>query len=223
MPNKFFNFALLFVITATLAACSAVTCEECTEKTISELRKIGSGDYVTYKRFMKEHSDPAYKCRITNSIIDLQVLSVDTEVIASGNIKIIKDYFTYDLSQETKNEFLEGYWGDDEDELIRFLIKQGAKMERYNFCDDSFLPGLKKLNKLGYDMNYVDPETGRNIFLDYCTMGYEKDNFQGGDCAVECLKYLKSIGVDTKLKNAEGKTAIEIASDSTIIAYLKSI
>jgi ankyrin repeat protein len=54
-------------------------------------------------------------------------------------------------------------------------------------------------------------------------MGYEMDNFKDGDCAVECLKYLKSIGVDTKLKDAEGKTAIEIASDSTIIAYLKSI
>lgn len=223
MPKKLVNLVLLLVLATVLNACSAINCEECTESDIRKLDKIGSGDYAAYKRFMKKHPDPEFICIVLNSGINAVSPSTKSEVVGSGNLKIIKDFFTYDLSQKMKNEILESFWGDDEDELVRFLIEQGARLERYNYCAESFLPGLKQLHKLGYDMNYVDPETGRNIFLDYSKMGYEKDNFKGGDCAVECLKYLESIGVDTNIKDAEGKTALEIASDSTIIEYLKSI
>ena len=206
-----------------MSSCSLVDCKECQANIPEELSKIGEGDFKEYKRFMQKHPDPEFICCVRNRGINSVNYSTRSYVLGCEDLEIIKDFFGYSLSQDTKDEFLNSYWTSSKDNIIQFLIDEGAKLERSNYCDSSFLPSLKKMNKLGYDMNYVNPKTGRNLFLDYSMMGYENKKFKGGALAVECLKYLKSIGVDTKLKDAEGKTALEIASDSTIIAYLKSI
>ncbi|MEN9326659.1 MAG: hypothetical protein RI943_1080 [Bacteroidota bacterium] len=207
-----------------ISSCKLATCEECSEYTKEELRKIGEGDVYTYKSFMKKHPDPYYSCCNRNSIVNSVNHRLENYVIGSNNLEIIKDFFKYDLSQTTKNEFLHSYWTDTTAvEITRFLIENNAKLHYYNFCDSSLLLGLKSLHKFGYDMNYIDPKTGRNLFLDYSAIGYEKEVFKDGECAVECLKYLKSIGVDTKLKDVNGKTALELASDPIIIDYLKGI
>ncbi len=204
-------------------SCEVVNCEECSNDVREEMKEIGSGNVAVYKSFMKKHPDPEYKCCDKNSIINAITYSTETYVQSSGNLEIIKDFFTYNLSQDTKNDFLRGYWGGSTHDITKFLIDQGAKLESYNYCDSSFLPDLKNLHRLGYDMNYIDPKSGRNLFLDFSAIGYEKEVFKDGECAIECLKYLKSIGVDTQIKDSDGKTAIEIASDPKIIDYLKTL
>ncbi len=206
-----------------MSSCKLATCAECSDHTKEEMSKIGDGDFSTYKSFMKKHPDPYYSCCNRNSIVNSVTHRLENYVIGSNNLEIIKDFFTYNLSQTTKNEFLHSYWTDTTVEITRFLIENTAKLHYYNFCDSSLLHGLKSLHTLGYDMNYVDPKSGRNLFLDFSAIGYEKEVFKDGECAVECLKYLKSIGVDSKLKDADGKTALELASDPIIIDYLKGL
>ena len=226
IKSKNMNRIALVLITLLgkiLFSCEVLDCEECKNGIPEELEKIGSGDFGAYKRFMKKHPDPYYKCCYKNSIINAETHSTKANVRGSGSLEIIKDFFTYDLSQSTKNEFLNGYWRGTQDDITKFLIDNGAKLDSRSYCDSTFLPGLKNLHKLGYDMNYVEPISGRNLFLDFSAMGYENEDFKDSDCAIECLKYLKSIGADTQLKDADGKTALEIASDPKIISYLKSI
>lgn len=222
--NIFKIVALLIGTIYFISSCKLATCEECSEDTKEELRKIGDGDISTYKSFMKKHSDPYYSCCNRNSIINSVIYSLDNFVIGSDNLEIITDFFSYNLSQKTKNDFLMGYCFGSNDEVTRFLIEQGCKLKYPASCDSSNLSVLKKLHKFGYDMNYIDPKYGTNLFLDYSAIGYGNALEDGeGECAVECLKYLKSIGVDTKLKDADGKTALELASDPIIIDYLKGI
>lgn len=216
--------ALAIVHGCVVSSCRFVGCEECTEETKEELRKISDGDVSTYKRFMQKHKDPYYSCCNRNSIIDGVTYSLENYVRGSDYLEIITDYFKYDLSQKTKNDFMHLYWkGSEYEDITRFLIAQGCKVEYPSYCDSSFLEGLKKLHKLGYDMNHIDPNSGRNLFLQFSAIGYEQKEFRHGACAVECLKYLQSIGVDTKLKDIDGKTALELASDPVIIEYLKGI
>lgn len=216
--------AIMLILGCVVSSCKLTGCEECTIEIDQELDKIRQGDFAAYKNFMQKHPDPEYKCCVTNSVINSEVHKLKNAVRSSLDIEIITDFFSYNLSQDTKNDFLNVYWtGSKHEEITRFLINQGCKIKYTNYCDSTFLEGLKKINKLGYDMNYIDPKYGTNLFLDFSAIGYEQKVFKDGECAVECLKYLKSIGVDTKLKDADGKTALELASDPIIIDYLKGI
>jgi|GEM_PF-6191446 len=211
------------ILVSFVYSCSITECEECDKNVPEEIEKISDGDFAAYKRFMQKHPDPEFNCCILNSGINSVNYNTIGHVQASQSLEITRDFFNYDLSQDTKNEFLSGYWGSNMDNITKFLIKNDAKLVVPSFIDSTFYPRLKKMKELGYDMNYSDPETGRNLFLDFSAMGYENKKFKDGEYAIECLKYLKSIGVDTKLKDANGKTALEIASDQKIIEYLKSI
>lgn len=214
---------LILVLGGFVSSCAIIECEECDKNVPKEIEKISEGDFAAYKRFMQKHPDPEFSCCIRNSVINSVNYNTIGHVRASENLEITKDFFNYELSQDTKNEFLSGYWRNNRDKITKFLIKNDAKLVVPSFIDSTFCPGLKKMKLLGYDMNHIDPKSGRNLFLDFSAMGYENKKFKGGEQAIECLNYLKSIGADTKLKDAKGKTALEIASDPKIIEYLKTL
>lgn len=51
----------------------------------------------------------------------------------------------------------------------------------------------------------------------------ETRNSSERDIVFEYLKYLHSLGIDIKLKNFKGKSAVDLARDSQIREYLKTL
>lgn len=214
---------LLFTFLSILTvSCSQIMCESCTEDQIKSLELISNGDYNAYRKFMDKYDDPDFSCCEDRSgtIIDRTELALSSYVQPSNSLAIIKDYFKYERSQDEKNYFLDGYVDREGDDIIRFLIKEGAKIESV-FATQFTVEGLKKLKRNGYDFDYIDPNTGNNLFLDYCMS--EPRNSKERENVIECLTYLRSLGVDIKLKNFKGKSAIDLAKDSLIRDYLKTL
>jgi hypothetical protein len=212
-------FTFLSIITLS---CSQIQCETCTEYQLKAFESIDNGNYCAYRKFMRKYKDPNFSCceERRGSIFRLK-LDLHVYVISSNSLAIIKDYFKNELSQEVKNNFLIGYVEDDE-EILNFLIKKNGKIEGvYAWGNMLNIIDLKKLNKNGYDFGYIDPSTGNNLFLDFCKS--EPRNSKERKNVIECLTYLHSLGIDIKLKNSEGKSALDLARDSLIRDYLKSL
>ena len=216
------NLLILTLVSTLTVSCTQIMCESCTEDQIKSLELISNGDYDAYRKFMDKYDDPDFSCCEDRSgiIIDQTELALSSYVQPSNSLAIIKDYFKYERSQDEKNYFLDGYVDREGDDIIRFLIKEGAKIESV-FATQFSVEGLKKLKRNGYDFDYIDPNTGNNLFLDYCYS--QPRNSKKRENVIECLNYLGSLGVDKKLKNFEGKSALDLARDSLIRDYLKSL
>lgn len=218
------NITIFTILGTIIFSCSNVQCESCSKDVINSLELIGEGDNKVYQKFMDKYKDPNFCCCEEHSglIIDRSELCLENFVLSSNSIEITKDYFKFNLSQVVKNKFLNGYVNSDSDEIIKFLIGEDAKLETVYFTFHlSSVESLKKLHKYGYDFNYIDPNSGNNFFLDYSMCAPK--NSQDHENVIECLKYLNSIGVDIKSKNLEGKTAIDLAPDSLVREYLKTL
>jgi hypothetical protein len=212
---------LTFISTLTLS-CTQIVCKSCTEDQVKSLELISNGDYDAYRKFMDKYDDPDFSCCEDRSgtIIDRTELALSSYVQPSNSLAIIKDYFKYERSQDEKNYFINGYVDREGDEIIRYLIKEGAKIESV-FATQFTVEGLKKLKRNGYDFDYIDPNTGNNLFLDYCMS--EPRNSKERENVIECLTYLRSLSVDIKLKNFKGKSAVDLAKDSLMRDYLKTL
>jgi hypothetical protein len=214
---------LTFISTLTLS-CTQIVCKSCTEDQVKSLELISNGDYDAYLKFMDKYDDPDFSCCEDRSgtIIDRTELTLFSYVLPSNSLPIIKDYFNYGLSQENKNHFLNAYIDTDNENLVKFLIKKNAKIESaYATFNLSSVEALKKLKRFGYNMDYIDPNTGNSLFLDYSMC--KPRNSREREIVFEYLKYLRSIGADIKLKNFKGKSAVDLARDSLIRDYLKSL
>ena len=214
---------LLFTFLSILTvSCSQIQCKTCTKYELKALESIVNGNYFAYRKFMRKYKDPNFSCCEENrGFIRRLHLDLRDYVKSSHSLSIIKDYYKYELEQEVKNEFLIGYVEDDE-EILNFLIKKNGKIEGvYAWGDMLNLNDLKKLYKNGYDFGYIDPSTGNNLFLDFCKS--EPRNSKERKNVIECLTYLHSLGIDIKLKNSEGKSAVDLARDSQIRDYLKTL
>ena len=214
---------LLFTFLSILTvSCSQIQCKTCTKYELKALESIVNGNYFAYRKFMHKYKDPNFSCCEENrGFIRRLHLDLRDYVKSSHSLSIIKDYYKYELEQEVKNEFLIGYVEDDE-EILNFLIKKNGKIEGvYAWGDMLNLNDLKKLYKNGYDFGYIDPSTGNNLFLDFCKS--EPRNSKKRKNVIECLTYLHSLGIDIKLKNSEGKSAVDLARDSQIRDYLKTL
>ena len=163
------NLLILTLVSTLTVSCTQIMCERCTEYQIESLELISNGDYNAYRKFMDKYDDPDFSCCEDRSgtIIDRTELALSSYVQPSNSLAIIKDYFKYERSQDEKNYFLDGYVDREGDDIIRFLIKEGAKIESV-FATQFSVEGLKKLKRNGYDFDYIDPNTGNNLFLDYC-------------------------------------------------------
>jgi hypothetical protein len=170
---------------------------------------------------MRKYKDPNFSCCKESYIHRLQ-LDLYIYVRSSHSLSIIKDYFKYELSQKVKNIIFIGYLEDDNEQILKFLIKKNGKIEGvYAWGNILNIIDLKKLNKNGYDFSYIDPSTGNNLFLDFCKS--EPRNSKERENVIECLTYLHSLGIDIKLKNSEGKSALDLAKDSLIRDFLKTL
>jgi hypothetical protein len=213
-------FAFLSIITLS---CSQIQCETCTEYQLKAFESIDNGNYCAYRKFMRKYKDPNFSCCEENrGFIRRLHLDLRDYVKSSHSLPIIKDYFKYELSQKVKDNFLTSYLEDDNEEILKFLIKKNGKiLGDAAWINILNLDELKKLNKNGYDFGYIDPSTGNNLFLDFCKS--EPRNSKERKNVIECLTYLHSLGIDIKLKNSEGKSALDLARDSLIRDYLKTL
>ena len=215
---------LLFTFLSILTvSCSQIQCETCTKYELKALESIVNGNYFAYRKFMRKYKDPNFSCCEENrGFIRRLHLDLRDYVKSSSSLPIIKDYFKYELSQKVKDNFLTSYLEDDNEEILKFLIKQNCKiLGDCAWADILSFDELKKLNKNGYDFSYIDSSTGNNLFLDFCKS--EPRNSKERKNVIECLIYLHSLGIDIKLKNFEGKSALDLARDSLIRDYLKTL
>ncbi len=211
-------FAFLSILTVS---CSQIQCKTCTKYDLKALESIVNGNYFAYRKFMRKYKDPNFSCCKESYIHRLQ-LDLYIYVRSSHSLSIIKDYFKYELSQKVKNIIFIGYLEDDNEQILKFLIKKNGKIEGvYAWGNILNIIDLKKLNKNGYDFSYIDPSTGNNLFLDFCKS--EPRNSKERENVIECLTYLHSLGIDIKLKNSEGKSALDLAKDSLIRDFLKTL
>ncbi len=218
------NLLILTLISTLTISCTQIMCESCTEDQIKSLELISNGDYDAYRKFMDKYDDPNFSCceNRSGTIIDQTELVLFSYVQPCNSLEIVKHYLKYDISQGQKNDLLSGAIDGDNEELIKFLISKNARIESaFATFRLSSVEALKKLKRFGYNMDYIDPNTGNNLFLDYSRC--KPRNSSEREIVFEYLKYLHSIGVDIKLKNFEGKSAVDLARDSLIRDYLKTL
>jgi hypothetical protein len=218
-------FIVLFFF--ALSSCDIQSFRMCLPEDVELLEKIEDGNYESYIEFMNKHENPSFACSPTV----LTVKRLKHYVRISKNTRIYSDYLNRtDTDQEIKNEFLKTEFYDTSDSLLQIILDSGAEFtEISTLCDSATIYGLKRLHKMGYNLNeaIVDNSHGshhpENLFMTFATVIIDKN--EDCSCILEVLKFLVSIGIDTHYKDNKGKTVFDKKSrlSPCINEYLETL
>ncbi len=218
--NKSNRIKNLFFITASFFVLGS--CEpECTKEGRAVLKAAEKGDLQAVKDYLENGGDPLYSCGGSRSggLVDYQSKSLDRKVMFSKSYELVEYYLTYDIPNEVKDEMLAVFAStDNNDKLIRLLMRNKGHLTTLR-CYTDAIAQLENLKKCKYDFNWINPEDGNNLFMDYAGCPAP----DGATEIIEILQFLVDEGVKTKLKNKEGKTALDMAINPEIKAYIKSL
>ncbi|MFT5819849.1 MAG: ankyrin repeat protein [Crocinitomix sp.] len=192
----------------------------CSEEENAIMVAADTGNYAIVMDYLKNGGDPMLECEgIQGSYSGNKYHKMSSYMNSCDSLEKVKYYLTLDVSKELKDEYLHHYLVLENDEMVQYLISIGAHFDHYLFCFPQGLPRFKKAAELGYNLDWQDPDTGNNLFMNYAWCENEKD----AEANIIVLKYLVSEGTRTDLKNIEGKTALDLATNEKIKAYLMSL
>lgn len=225
LVHIYFFVGLIVLTTGCSDAIDDVSLEVCNKKTNRVLRSVERGDLQALKNYLKNGGDPEYSCvyfktgggRFNGGAYQQ---SLSNAVMRSQSYELMKYYLTYPISSETKNEMLCYYDSNNESpNITELLILKGAHVDygdRCYFPTDSTFYYLKSA---GYNLNWVDPEDGNTLFMNYCSCPAIEEETQ----LITLLKLLIEMGAKTDLKNKKGQTALDQAKNPKIKEFLRSI
>lgn len=179
-----------------------------------------TGNYEVVIDYLKNGGDPMLECECDKKThYDCTSTRLSSYMKVCDSIRYVKYYLGLDIEPFLRNDFLQFFIMKDKNELVKYSLSIGAQLpEVYNNCTDC-LDFFTKAGELGYDFNVQDPETGNTILmnLSFC---YGCEDVTG---QLETMEYFVSEGVNIHLKNIEGKTALDLATNEKIKAYLMSL
>ncbi|MFT5819847.1 MAG: ankyrin repeat protein [Crocinitomix sp.] len=192
----------------------------CSDEEYAIMEAADTGNYEVVMQYLKNGGDPMLECEDKHSsplgylgdYLSIYMKSCDS-------MEYVKYYLSLDITQDVKNDFFFSYLILENYEMTTYLVDIGGRFPNTMYCFPDALPRFKKAAELGYDLDWQDPETGNSLFMNYAWCESEKDT----DGNIEVLKYLVSQAVQKDLKNNEGKTAIDLATNEKIKAYLQGL
>ena len=220
--NKSNRIKNLFFLTLSIFIIGACAPNPCTKEGVAALDAARNADLQGVKDYLENGGDPMYSCGTSKSgtFIDASGRGLDIEVTYSESYELIEYYLTYDIPDEVKANMLSVYASYEEsDKLTRLLLKNGAHYTNSSCYAKDGVLRLENLKRCNYDFNWINPEDGNNLFMDYAGCPAP----DGATEIIEILQFLVDEGVKTKLKNKEGKTALDMAVNAEIKAYIKSL
>jgi len=131
-------------------------------------------------------------------------------------------YLSFDIPNNIKDEMLDRIsYNEEKKDIMRLLIKKGAHITPITklCCTKTCISTLENLHSIQYDFNWIDPETGNNLFMEYAGCPAPDDP----DDLIKTMQYLIELGSKTDLKNKEGKTAYDLAVNKEVKAFLKTL
>jgi ankyrin repeat protein len=192
----------------------------CSEEENAIMIAVDSGNYEVVMDYLQNGGDPMLECKCNkNSHYGCTYTRLYSYMEHCDTVEYVKYYLSLDISDEIKNDFLLHYLVLKKDEMASHLISIGALLEDNYFCFDTSLPLIKKAIDLGYDINSRDPDSGWTLLMEFAFCETE----EYVDCKIEGIAYLISEGALLDLKDNDGKTALDIATNEEIKAYLMSL
>lgn len=179
-----------------------------------------SGNYEVVIDYLKNGGDPMLECECEKkSHYDCTNTRLSSYMQVCDSIGYVKYYLNLEIADEIKNEFFDYYLILGSDEMAQYLISIGAQLTDHYICFPTTLPRITKAVELGYDINSQDSKNGWTLLMQFAFC----ENEDYVDCKLEGIEYLISEGALLDLKNNEGKTALDIATNEKIKTYLESL
>ncbi|MCC7453464.1 MAG: ankyrin repeat domain-containing protein [Crocinitomix sp.] len=191
----------------------------CTEEEFAIMAALDTGNYEVVMDYLKNGGNPMLACEDERSSpLGYMANHLSTYMKSCDSMEYVKYYLTLDIPDEERNDFLQFYIMLENQEMVLYLVELGAYLpDVYNNCTDC-IDFFKQAGDMGYDFNRQNPETGNTILM---TMAFcfGCDEVKG---QLEAIKYLISQGARLDIKNHDGQTALDLATDEKIKAYLMS-
>ena len=197
--------------------------EYCNKASHDALEAARRGDVASVKQYLDNGGDPLLECFAVP--LDKETTMhgyrrLYTQVEISGDLELLKCYLTYNIPNEIKDKMLEHFLAMRYSDHVKLLIANDAHSNIMACCHlPVCLEQLRMLDSLNYDLNWVDPETGENLLMEYAGCPSEKHQ----DALLDIIKYLVEQGVRTDLKNNKGEALVDIAVNEKIKAYFQSL
>lgn len=191
----------------------------CTDEENTVMMAADSGNYEVVMAYLKNGGDPMLECKCEKKSNDnCSYPELSLYMLDCDSIRYVKYYLSLNITNKIKNDFFDYYLAIGNDEMSEYLISIGALMTNNYGCFPNSLPRISKAIELGYDINLQDPKNGWTVLMQFAFTSDPEEV----DCKVEGIKYLISQGARLDIKNHDGQTALDLATDEKIKAYLMS-
>lgn len=192
----------------------------CSDEEFAIMTAAETGNYDVVMEYLKDGGNPMLECEDKHSsTLGYVGKRLYSEMQACDSIEYVKYYLSLEITDEIKADFLHYYLVLEKYEMAQYVISRGAYMMDYYGCFPTTLPRIKKALELGYDINLQDSKNGWTLLMQFAFCGNEEYI----DCKIEGIEYLISQGARLDIKNNEGKTVLDIATNEKIKTCLESI
>jgi ankyrin repeat protein len=192
----------------------------CSDEENIIMMAVDTGNYGVVMKYLKNGGDPILECECNkNSHYDCTYTRLSFYMEDCDSIEYVKYYLSLDIPQSVKDEFFHHYLVLENDVMTDYMIEIGAHLDDHYICFPTTLPRITKAIELGYDINSQDSKNGWTLLMQFAFC----ENEEYVDCKIEGIEYLISQSARLDIKNKEGKTALDIATNEKIKAYLMSL
>lgn len=240
----------------------------CSEFEIELLLKSGEGDFRIAQSYLDAGGDPNLSCVCNSTVLEndkvfkaapvslsrriLISIASDDDIypLDSSSFLFILYYLTFDLSDETKSEYLNFFLGSNSSQgqlIAKALVNKGAKFQHQISCYYESIDDYRELGEIGYDFNLTDAEkNGKTILMELAECPCDKVHrpevfdtidtdgeyamslydFRGYNSAAEIIEIMKVLiqyGARTDIKDYDGNSLLDLAVNQEIVAFVKSL
>lgn len=193
--------------------------EICSDSMLALMDSVEAGNITVLKDFIAQGGDPECECYENSRVVPV-LYRLGDKVRYSKSYDLISYYLSLNISQDYKDLMLGYYVGDQFPEITKLLVENNSRISyRTARCIPLDTTNYNKLLKLGYDINGQDPKDGNTDFSQFAMCPCP----DGAKEIKASMRYLHEHGADHTIKNAQGKTALDLAEHPKIRAYIKRL
>lgn len=193
--------------------------EICSDSMLALMDSVEAGNLTILKDFIAQGREPECECYENSRVVPV-LYRLGDKVRYSQSYDLIRYYLSLNISQEYKDLMLGYYVGDQFPDITKLLVENNSRISyRTARCIPLDTANYNKLLKLGYDINGQDPRDGNTDFSNYSMCPCP----DGAKEIIASMRYLHENGADHTIKNAEGKTALDLAEHPKIRAFIKRL
>lgn len=209
------------VIESTMDSSDIHTCDEYEEKIMAA---ADTGNFLAVREYLENGGNPNLKCDFQKSFINSTGKYLYIYIMLSDSVELIKYYLTLDISDDIKSEFLRyNLLPDGNDEIVQILININAHYVETD-CFRENIDVYRKLAEFNYDFNWKNPDySGETMLMDLASCSCLDSSLTSAHEIIEIMKLLIDKGARTDIKKDNGESLLEVATNDSIIEFIKNL